>query len=514
MPEVYKALVVVLVLHVATFALLRKPIMAMGMAPADYDRRRNCWIAITIGAFLFPSFWVAMAVVAVVALIGRGPERNPAALYVMLLLSLPLIGKAIPGFGPIEHFAGLDHSRVLALLVLLPAAVNALGDRRLPAPGRLATDKVLLAYFILTFALYAMVSTPLGAIRAGFVYPVLDALLLYFVASRTLTDRAKMKDFAAAFAIAAALLAVVAAFEFGKHWLLYNPLSGHLGATWEMGNYLLRNDTYLRAIASAGVPIALGYVMMLALTLFAPHIKRLRPDRALMVGGFLLVGLVAAMSRGPWLATAAALLTFVALGRAGGRSVGVAVGSAALVGLGLSSTTVGRAMLDYLPFVGGVEVGGVVYRQEIIDVSLQVLMDRPLFGAYDYLNDPRMEQLRQGQGIIDIVNTYIGVALATGFLGLSLFMAAFALPMTALLAIVRKKHNPQTQEQVEHARMVLAALVGVLVTIGTTSSVTMIAHLYWLLIGAAVAIALPALSAQNRTARVRATGTAAKGTSA
>ena len=490
MPEVYRALVFLLVLHGVAFLVLRRPIIALGMAPADYDRRRNAWLSITTAVFLVPSFWSAMAAVAIVALATRKHERNPVALYAMLLLALPLLHKSVPGIGPIEHFIDFDHSRVLACLLLLPAAAKATADGRWPAFGKLATDKALLGFFGLLFALQALIGTPLGIVRSGVVYPFLDALILYFVASRTLTDPEKMDDFKAAMVLACGVLAFVAAFEFQKHWLVYNPLRDHLGVDVQTGEYLRRTDSVLRAMATGGHSIAYGYAMMVAIALSTGRILQLPMRDRLVLGVVLAVGLLASVSRGPWVGAAAAVLAYIVTGPAGGRNLAMAIGLAGLLMLALSATPQGQALLDYLPFIGSVEPGSVTYRQMVLEVSLNVIMDKPLFGAFDHLNDPRMEVLRQGQGFIDIVNTYVGVALTSGLVGLALFVAAFAIPMLALATLLLKRRETASKEWAVQARTMLAALVGVTVTIGTASSISYISHLYWLVVGSAMAIVL------------------------
>jgi O-antigen ligase len=78
------------------------------------------------------------------------------------------------------------------------------------------------------------------------------------------------------------------------------------------------------------------------------------------------------------------------------------------------------------------------YRQQLIDAAIPMILDRPVDG-YNGISaveqTGRMEHLRQGEGIIDIVNTYIYVALFSGLVGLALFVAML---VSALLALVRR----------------------------------------------------------------------------
>jgi O-antigen ligase len=85
----------------------------------------------------------------------------------------------------------------------------------------------------------------------------------------------------------------------------------------------------------------------------------------------------------------------------------------------------GQKVLDLLPFIGMVEVENITYRQRLIDNAVIVIQRTPWLGSFDYRSTPQMQSMTQGQGIIDIVNTYIGVALSFGLNGLTLFVVFF-----------------------------------------------------------------------------------------
>lgn len=54
-----------------------------------------------------------------------------------------------------------------------------------------------------------------------------------------------------------------------------------------------------------------------------------------------------------------------------------------------------------------------------------MIQRNPLFGSFDFRNTPEMQSMIQGEGIIDIVNTYINLALRVGLVGLTLFVGFF-----------------------------------------------------------------------------------------
>jgi len=117
-----------------------------------------------------------------------------------------------------------------------------------------------------------------------------------------------------------------------------------------------------------------------------------------------------------------------------------------------------------------------------------VIKRNPWFGSINYLDTPEMESMRQGQNIIDIVNTYISVALEKGFVGLGLFVSFFFL---TLLGIYRAMHSVQDKDSEEHllGRVLLATLLAILIIIFTVSSISVIPIVYWSVAGLGVAYA-------------------------
>ena len=118
MPEHFRALIVILVLAGIVFAMARRP--AADLIPdRNFTRRRNLWFVLTLLAFVSHSFWVYAGIAAIVLTFARNRERNPVALFFLLLFLIPPATAEIPGFGLINYFFALNHIRVLALCVLL-----------------------------------------------------------------------------------------------------------------------------------------------------------------------------------------------------------------------------------------------------------------------------------------------------------------------------------------------------------------------------------------------------------
>ena len=116
----FKQMVVVLAIAIAIFRF-GKPIALLFSTESDFSRRRNVWFALTVTAFLSPSFWLfALVAIPVLAWAGRR-DTNPVALYLILLQVIPPIPVEIPVVGINELFS-LDNYRLLSFCVLIPTA--------------------------------------------------------------------------------------------------------------------------------------------------------------------------------------------------------------------------------------------------------------------------------------------------------------------------------------------------------------------------------------------------------
>ena len=502
MPEYLRVLVVILGLATVVFLFARVPACALASAPGDFERRRNLWYGITLAAFLANNFWLYIVAVAVLLLFALSREPNKLAMFFFLLFAVPLIDDQITGLGVIDHLFAIHYVRLLALTVLLPAFLSLRSRADTERFGRSVPDALLAAYLILQFFMQLRADTLTNTLRHGVFYAFLDVFLPYYVASRSLKNLKDFRDALMGFAVAAMVLSAIGAFESTRHWLLYKPLKDALGVPWNMGDYLAREDT-LRALASTGHPIVLGYVIAVALGFFL-FLRKSVPNRTAWGLGLILLigGLIAPVSRGPWVGAAAILLVFIATGPSPGQGfaklglLGIVVVPLLLV------TPAGEKVIDLLPFVGTVEEANVTYRQRLLEVSLKVIMQNPFFGTPDYIFSPEMQSMRQGEGIIDIVNTYLAVVLGSGLVGLLLFSGFF---IAVGFGIFKGMRNlPDRNDEIYLlGRALFSTLLGILIIIFTAGSISVIPTIYWAVAGLGVAYTRMVVHAKvRRTAGV------------
>ena len=484
MPEHLRALIVILALACIVFAFARRPALDL-ISLGDFTRRRNLWLGLSVLAFISHSFWLYAVISALVLTIAMRRERNPLALFFILLFLIPPAQMEIPGLGLINYFFALDHIRLLSLLILLPAFIMLRrGGGALPF-GRTWPDKLLGLYLLLTALLHLRDTTVTDALRQA-LYLFLDVFLPYYVASRGLKQLSDFKDALLAFVLAAMVLALIGVVEYARHWLLYGALTDALGLQWGMSNYLGRAGS-IRASASTGQAIVLGYVISVAigLYLFLQAAVRSRLQRRL--GALLLgVGLFVPLSRGPWVGAAAIIAVFIVTGRSAAKRL-MLLGMVGVLALPLLSVIPGGSkLLDLLPYIGTVEAGNITYRERLFENAVIVIQRHPVFGSVNYLSTPEMQSMIQGEGIIDIVNTYLIVTLNSGLVGFALFAGFFAIIAFGIRRALRTFQN-KDDEVHRLGRALLATLIGVLVTISTVSNISVIPVVYWSVAGLGVA---------------------------
>jgi hypothetical protein len=482
----FKEMIVVVAIAAVIFRLA-KPIALRFSSESDFILRRNVWFALTVTAFLSPSFWL-FALVAVPLMFWAGrKDTNAAAFYLLLLHVIPSVRVDIPVIGINALFA-LDNYRLLSFCVLIPAAWRL---RRSKDPSRKrrfeAMDFLLLAYGALEIALFIPPDLPghviledssTNMMRRGFLF-FLDVWVLYYVMSRYFADRRALVEAQAAFCLSCALMAALAIFETGKHWLLYADFARGWSDDPAIGFYLLRGES-VRAQASAGHALALGYLLAIAFG-FWLYLKSHITSRRIRVGVTLLLwlGLLSAYSRGPWIGAVAIYFAFAALSPRGFPKLFKAAGFVVIVAGAISMTPLGSRIVSVLPFMGGsVDSGSYDYRQKLAERAWGLIKEHPYFG--DQLAYLQMEDLRQGQGIIDVVNTYAGVALNKGLIGLSIFALFILTGLVKAYRSARARRQSDTDLALLGTSLV-ACVLGTLLMIENASLMLGYDRLFWIL---------------------------------
>lgn len=474
MPEHFRALIVICTIGALVFFYEKKAIGPL-LAPKEFTRWRNAWFVITLVAFLSQNFWLFIGFSAAYLLYISKSEQNIFALYLTLFLAIPGLSGRIPALFDISY------TRVLALTLLLPFFISSKPSLGIPRLGKPLAEKLLIAFILLNIILTLRSQNFTNTLRYGF-HDFIDIFLPYYAASRAIKDFEQLKKVMIAFLVACFVVGAIGTFEYFKSWLLYNSLQDALRVEWDMGSYLGRGDS-LRAMASLGHPIILGFIMTIGLGFYlfiAPSIK----SKILRLTGFglIIAGLIASLSRGPWVGTAVLLLVLVAYSKKALRGFALLIIMAIFALPVLNLIPGGQKVINLIPFVGETDKENIEYRENLIDRAILIVQRNPFFGVADPRKEPEMEDMVQGQGIVDIVNTYVGIATGSGLVGLSLFLGFFTLVLLKHHKNMKKIADKNSEEYL-CGRSLLATMIAVLVIIFTVSNILIIATTYFLLAG-------------------------------
>ena len=438
-----KELIVVSAISAIIF-WLAKPVARLFIPAEDFSRRRNVWYGLTVIAFISPSFWLfVILAIPIMAIAGR-KDSNPSALYLMLLHVIPPFDVPVPMIG-MPYLFLVDNYLLLSFCVMTPAALRIWRSKgQTPVRRPDLMDYSLLAYGLLSSIIYIHTQTPDGdlypgslteSMRRAFVF-FFGVYVPYFSMSRINCSRKVLVDSMAAFCLGCAIMAAIAVFESARHWLLYD-----MAWRWGYGgsfSFYLKRGAGLRATASSGHSLALGDLLVVALGLWLyleTHLESMR----LRIGGKLLfcAGLLAAYARGAWVGGVTVYFLFAMLRPNPVGKFLKATGALAVVSVLIYVSPLSSYMVSVLPFLGGtVDAFNVDYRQRLWMRSWEVIGQSPIWG------DPaamlKLQDLRQGQGIIDLVNTYVEVLLGNGFVGLMLFLLFILVPCLNAWSLCRK----------------------------------------------------------------------------
>jgi hypothetical protein len=485
-----KQLVVVLALALIAFALTKR-VSVMFMSPADFARRRNVWITLTCVGFLSPNIWLFAAVALPLVYWAGKVDRHPTALYAFLFLTMPPAAVPIP-LPLVNLLFDLSPFRILALALLLPAAVRLVRAGVSRTPGIARADLAVLAFGLLQLVIYIPYESSTNTVRRALLFG-LDVYALYFVFSRAATNREALRDTLASYWLACAVLVPVVVFENLRSWLLYTTIPDRWGAP-NLGAYLSR-EGLLRAQGPAGHSLTMGILLATAFG-FWLYVGGRTSKRILWTVGLLMwAGLFATFSRAPWIVAAFVMIIYVLLSPAGRKHLfGILAGVGVALGA-LSLTAFGGRIISTLPFIGTAEQSNVDYRQQVAEVSWRLIKQNPFFG--DPFAARNMEELRQGQGIIDLVNTYASIGVFYGLVGVAIFVTCFVYPAwrsgTAMLAT-----RGRDADDTNLGAVLVACMLGILLMMATASFGSGFEFTAWMLAG--LCSAYPAVVYRGNTA--------------
>ena len=479
----YKAFIVAFGVSAIALFFFRGPFSNM-LGAKRYYNWALIWLAITSFTFIMTNFWLFIIASAALIFVFSRAEPIKPAIYVLLLAATPPEAYDIPGFAGINKLIAISPQLVVALIVLIPSLLSGAQMKKIARTANTA-DILVLLWLALQIALAVRAPTVTHMLRLG-LQEFLMLAPLYYVLSRYPKRFEDLRIISAALVLSVIVLCAISVVEFLRNWNLYNSVSNNWGSTAPLW-YKFR-EGYLRAVVTTQNPIAWGVVAMTGFGIAFATLND-QVSRFYRYAGFAVLGagVIVSMSRGPWVGAAVVVMMMVMIGpKMITRSIQLsAAGGLALIAA--MATPFGNRILSLLPFFGDSASDTIDYRQQLLQVSWEVVMEKPFFGSVDYLEHPKLQIMRQGEGIIDIVNTYIQVLLGSGFVGLFLFVGIL---LSTLLAVYKAMKSARTHNTklALYCQAYFATIVAMMLTIFTTSSVAPIPLFFWSLIALGVAL--------------------------
>lgn len=429
-------------------------------------------IAVVIVLFFQNPLVALFAAAAMLFVAAPFSPAQRASFFLIAIPAVPVFIAAPLPFPGINYLTDITHYKLTCMIVLLPVFLAQGGEKRpsiLSGPGA----------FVLIYATYAtLLITFSYGITLGLRFLVDQVLLVivpYFAILVALRKTEDVDTFFQAFLIAALMLATVALVSTLVRWDIYGSASS-----------LIREirDGTLRINATAGTHslafhLAAG-VMVLEYLRYRFAIGWVWTNLLRVV---MIFGMFTADSRGAigGLVIAYGVYTVIMLRSPALRAVLLSAAAIGSIGVTIWLTQGEVATYD--------EFGTFVYRQELLRTSIEYIGKYPFFGDRYFMQSGSFDHLIQGQGIIDITNLYLQVALTFGLVGLFFFLCVFFFPPLAMGRALFRVSRPKGISKVfdetstEEERWFRASAVtvsicaGWLFLVATTSNVGLTPHI-------------------------------------
>jgi hypothetical protein len=407
-------------------------------------------LVVTVGmpllAWALPNVWLLYLVMLIwVPLVAaRAAFLTPVYLYSLLLL--PDLATTVE-FGAIKLFEIGVHD-ALALGAAIALFVTSSKGR----PGLAVDIPVVAALLVLSIALSR--DTSITNILRLVINIGLDLGLPYYIVSRGLRSIDEVRAALVWLGCGAITLSSILVLEAWKTWPIYNELYPQYGLTMIMliksrGGVMRSGGPFLEPTSVAMILT----ICILALWMSRDFFRARWSYWLIMATA--LVGLWAPQSRGAWIGLVIAMVAAMLFRR---QYLGLA--RVAIV-VALVGTTV-LVVAEFSPFLSemigqtGNSSESAEYRKQLLKRGMEEFWHSPIIGYSMPEATLRLIDMRQGEGIVDFVNTYLWLLLISGVVGTTIFFGTFFYLMLILGKLRRPR--PELPGAVPAATFVFASL--------------------------------------------------------
>ncbi|MGF1547579.1 MAG: O-antigen ligase family protein [Thiotrichales bacterium] len=394
------------------------------------------WLVVPIVVVLTKNIWLTFGLILLfkVYFLRNDIRRN----VIFFLFMFPVLPEQfVYPFWEEGNFyiVNLNFQFVMALFVLLPLLPGIWALNRDGVEDDKPQLKNAIPWFFVVFIAVLVVGafrdrfefrvTTFSSIRETFTIFLVFALPFY-VLVKSVRDYRDIEIYLGAILLSGVFLAIFAFFEEALRWKIFNQLGSYLDAykPGSIAEFYDFRGPLLRVSGSLGHPITFGFYLTIVLAFSMYFLRRNAVSIVVSLAVIAMVSLASffTVSRGAMVGLVvffavlfvykfhpvARRLLFVVTLALG--SVFVVVGDNIFTERSVESVTA----LD--------KEGTFNYRLELAKASWVVLQRQLLFGSRNYKGEPEMQKLVQGQGIVDMVNGYVHIAMEYGLVGLFAFL--------------------------------------------------------------------------------------------
>lgn len=413
--ENIRAAVVLTALGVASYLVLR-PLLVQVTSRRESETIRNLFImwVMLIGIFSIAPLGVINILLSIPLFyfFRKHISAAPWVALIFLLFSIPNLESRVPGV------FGIDSLFVVSwpLVVMLALAFVSKNQKQ----NNFRIDGLLLICYF-TFSLIFLLlqlrsDTITESLRLILYYGLMFYLIINFVKRNGLGD---YKNISIGFISIGVLLSLIAIYETYKGWLLYIPLISIVESIqfWSISPYKFR-DGWLRSHVAHG-SLVTGLVLSAAIISHVSIYHLVKKKTYWFAIAFLLLfGVISTQARMPLLAMFIMLAAYFIFQKRVG-SIKTIFYLLVPVYFVFDQLKIFDASLKIL---GLNDDFNVQYRIRLLSESVDLILNNMLIPNQYYASILGSRGLIQGEGIVDIVNTYLQIGLNYGGVALMIFV--------------------------------------------------------------------------------------------
>lgn len=317
------------------------------------------------------------------------------------------------------------------------------------APGKLAkappwADAAMFIVIAILVVVDARGGPPVGYLRQ-FANYFLVYIIPVYVITRSARNAEDWRTMLTAMAGVGIILSVIVLFEARGTWPLYAPLTSHF--SFDLNGIIVKwRGGMMRAYGPMGEATNMGFVSVICFAAALAVRQSFRSNlHYVAVVGLIAVGSLPPQSRGGLIGMALAFVisSFYRRGISGAMQV---AGAASLIGGAYALSMLVGSFGDQIQTSLNEAKGTGDYRSELWRRGMEEFWKNPLLGDTFPNVIARMQDMVQGEGIVDFVNSYLYFMLFSGAIGAFFFCLAFIIPMWRL-SLIRKRLPPLSAER-------------------------------------------------------------------